>query len=91
MRTALDGFILDTTPDPARAQMILWIKTTQGRVVPWRTAFTPAFYVAGTQAALDELATTLPLLPGVGALSFEVRLLGLGGRRRVLKVPVRDT
>ncbi|MEA3199306.1 MAG: polymerase [Thermoplasmata archaeon] len=87
----IDGFILDVTPDPTKAQMVLWIKTPEGRVVPWRAPFTPAFYVAGPQPALDELTTTLPLLPGVGALSFEVRRLGLGGRRRVLKVPVRDT
>lgn len=87
----IEGFVLDATPDPAKAEMVLWVKATSGRVVPWRAPFTPAFYVAGSATQLAGLSTTLPLVPGVGAPSFEVHKLGLGGRRRVLKVPVRDT
>lgn len=86
-----EGFLLDVTHDPARRQMVAWVKTPQGRVEPVRHAFSPSFYVAGPRERLDELAALLPLVPGVGAPSFERRLVGLEARsRRALRVPMLD-
>ncbi|HUR69875.1 MAG TPA: DNA polymerase domain-containing protein [Candidatus Thermoplasmatota archaeon] len=78
------------TPDPRRREMVAWVKTPT-RVVPTRHSFTPAFYVSGPRPALEDLARTLPLLPGVEAPTWGSHLLGLApGHRRALKVPVRD-
>lgn len=89
-----EGFVLDVTPDPARGEMVLWVRTFAGPARAWRFPFAPSFFVharAGGEASLRELARVLGLVPGVREPTWETRLLGLSEEaRRVLKVTVRD-
>ncbi|MHB8605727.1 MAG: DNA polymerase domain-containing protein [Thermoplasmatota archaeon] len=68
------------------------MKTDRSRAISLRAPFTPSFYVAGPRDRLDGLAARLPLVPSVGAPSFETKRLGLSPEsREVLRVPVRDS
>ncbi|HWH08705.1 MAG TPA: DNA polymerase domain-containing protein, partial [Candidatus Thermoplasmatota archaeon] len=80
-----EGVLLDVAAE--RGEATAWVKRDDGRVVPLRAPYRPAFYVAGARSGLDALAEALPLVPGVAGVGLELRLLGLRpGRRRVLKV-----
>ena len=81
----IEGILLDVAAD--RNEMVAWVKRDDGRAVPLRAPYRPAFYAAGPKAGLDDLAATLPLVPGVAGVAREMHLLGLRpGRRRVLRV-----
>lgn len=85
----VEGTVLDAYLDGA--EMVLWVKADTGRALPFRAASTPAFHVAGPTEELDLLERTLPMIPGVGQVKRDMRLLGLEpDERPVLTVPMKD-
>ena len=86
-----DGFVLDVQPDPARNEMVLWLKTARG-TLRLAEPFTPVVHVrCRSPERLRALARDVTLLPGVGTPTVVEALCGLEeAPSPVLRVPVRD-
>ncbi len=94
----MDGFILDAYPEKDAAtggtDMVVWLRTDDGRAHALREPFEPAFYVGakGDEAELTRLAEALPrAFSGLGDFTIHHRLAGLADTPEpVLRVSVRD-
>lgn len=87
----VDGFVLDAYPDPARREMVVWLKTEAG-AVRFAEPFVPAVYARGRSAeSLRRLQRALADLRTVGETQLTEAVCGLDrAPSPVLRIPVTD-
>jgi DNA polymerase elongation subunit (family B) len=87
----MKGWIIDAYPDYMNNEMTVWLKTTKGRAVKLRDAYTPAFYAATAGENLNSLLNELRNSPLLKEASPEPGKKLLSGAREenLLRVVTR--